>query len=124
VVLACLHLSLAAQGYKAVCPISALCTSSLDLEHEFRKLWSVANVSSNSASTYNTKFSKTILQIVEEIQARRHWIGADSIDLDSETDDGSSASDLTAQGKALRLLDYACGTGLVSRVSFSSYIPR
>jgi hypothetical protein len=45
---------------------------------------------------------------MDEIQSRRHWIAADSIDLDSEKDDPSSTP--------LRLLDYACGTGLVSRV--------
>ncbi|RFU28547.1 hypothetical protein B7463_g7795, partial [Scytalidium lignicola] len=77
----------------------------------------------NTASTYNTKFSKTILQIIDEIQARRKWIGAGSIDLDSETDDESSAPDSTAQKKGLRVLDYACGTGLVSR-ALIPYVSR
>ncbi|KAG0651262.1 putative methyltransferase [Hyphodiscus hymeniophilus] len=59
----------------------------------------------NSASTYNSKFSKTILQIIEEIQVRRDWIGIDWID---EEDESNSLNNV-------RLLDYACGTGLVSR---------
>jgi len=61
-----------------------------------------------AASTYNSKFGKTILQIIEEIQARRNWIGVDWID-DSEDESSSKPQ------KTVRLLDYACGTGLVSR---------
>lgn len=81
------------------------------------------NMYSNEASNYNNKFGNTILQIMEEIQERRHWIGADSIDLDSEKEDGPSDTDATTPRTTLRLLDYACGTGLVSRVRLPSSSP-
>ena len=64
---------------------------------------------SEAASTYNSKFSKTILQIIEEIQTRRDWIGVDWV---NEHENESSGK----PQKTVRLLDYACGTGLVSRV--------
>ncbi|CAG8950128.1 hypothetical protein HYFRA_00008363 [Hymenoscyphus fraxineus] len=71
---------------------------------------------SENASTYNTKFSKTITQIIAEIQARTAWIGVDWIEdtSDSENEETTTSSS-TAPQRTVRLLDYACGTGLVSR---------
>jgi len=71
--------------------------------------------SSEAASTYNTKFSKTIQQIIDEIQARKEWIGVDWVDESSDGEEvvGSSSKE---PKRTVRLLDYACGTGLVSRV--------
>lgn len=66
---------------------------------------------SEAASTYNTKFSKTIQQIIDEIQARKDWIGVDWVEDTSEDEDESIPPE-----KTVKLLDYACGTGLVSRV--------
>ncbi|KAF4626384.1 hypothetical protein G7Y89_g11772 [Cudoniella acicularis] len=66
-----------------------------------------------NAATYNTRFEKTIQQIIEEIQAKRDWIGVDWVDDESESE--SSASTTKYPKKTVRLLDYACGTGLVSR---------
>ncbi|KAH6710918.1 S-adenosyl-L-methionine-dependent methyltransferase [Leptodontidium sp. MPI-SDFR-AT-0119] len=64
-----------------------------------------------AASTYNSKFAKTIQQIIDEIQKYHEWIGVDwAEDSDSETEDSSASPK-----KTVRLLDYACGTGLVSR---------
>lgn len=73
--------------------------------------WTSLTKTSNSASTYNSKFAKTIQQILEEIQARKQWIGVDWVE---ESEDESETK------KSVRLLDYACGTGLVSRVRLSS----
>jgi hypothetical protein len=68
---------------------------------------------SEASKTYNNKFSKTIQQIIEEIQARKDWIGVDWAEDESDSEDDSSSAKYT---KTVRLLDYACGTGLVSRV--------
>lgn len=68
---------------------------------------------SEHAKTYNSRFQKTIDQLVVEIQKRREWIGVDwAEDSDGESEQGSSSR----EGKTVRLLDYACGTGLVTRV--------
>ncbi|KUJ23612.1 S-adenosyl-L-methionine-dependent methyltransferase [Mollisia scopiformis] len=64
-----------------------------------------------AASTYNTKYSKTINQIIKEIQTRKDWIGVDWAE-DVSDDENTSSS---VPKKTVRLLDYACGTGLVSR---------
>ncbi|TAQ89832.1 hypothetical protein B7494_g1844 [Chlorociboria aeruginascens] len=63
------------------------------------------------ASTYNDKFSKTISQIITEIEARLDFIGVDFISSDSDSESSSSA----APHRTIKLLDYACGTGLMSR---------
>lgn len=82
---------------------------------------------SETASTYNSKFSKIHAQIIAEVQARLEWIGADWIDnSDSESDDadgkeGASSAAKTAEheDRKVRFLDYACGTGSMTRVCFS-----
>lgn len=69
------------------------------------------NVSnSEHAKTYNTKFQKTIDQLIKQIELRREWIGVKWVEEDE-------------QGREVRLLDYACGTGLVTRVCYYHYIP-
>ncbi|KAK5656517.1 hypothetical protein OQA88_4494 [Cercophora sp. LCS_1] len=65
--------------------------------------------SSNEAASYDSKHEKTLNHILEEIQSRLDFIGADWVDDDSDNEDAS------APKKQLRLLDYACGTGIVSR---------
>jgi hypothetical protein len=52
---------------------------------------------------------------MEEIKSRRDWMGSNWIEDDS--DDESSPTTSEASAKSVRLLDYACGTGMVSRVS-------
>ncbi|TVY80996.1 putative methyltransferase [Lachnellula suecica] len=66
-----------------------------------------------NAASYNNKFEKTILQIISEIQARRDWIGVDWVD--ESSDDEDSNFGIKETPRTVRLLDYACGTGLVSR---------
>jgi hypothetical protein len=46
---------------------------------------------------------------------RRDWIGIDWAEDESESEATTSASSAKPK-KTVRLLDYACGTGLVSRV--------
>jgi hypothetical protein len=72
-----------------------------------------------ASKTYNTQFSKTIEQVIDEIQARKDWIGVDWVEEDDDEGEESSA----AAKRTVRLLDYACGTGLVSRVCHSSFPP-
>lgn len=73
---------------------------------------------SKLASEYDSRFEKTITQLVEEIQNRRYFISVDWVEEDSDDDAGQphAAGDETT----VRLLDYACGTGLISRVRRST----
>ena len=82
---------------------------------------------SNTAATYNSRFSKTMEQIQEEIRERREWIGGDWVE-DSDSEDEEEGESGVKGGvekvggkvgggkRSVRLLDYACGTGSVSRV--------
>lgn len=67
-------------------------------------------------------------QLIAEIRSRLDWIGVDFLnDDDTDDDDGiavvdGQANKIGADGgvgerKVVRLLDYACGPGMVSRVS-------
>lgn len=47
---------------------------------------------------------------MEEIRERRDFIGVDWVSEDDEVEDGSKEEG--AQKKSVRLLDYACGTGV------------
>ncbi|ROT41648.1 S-adenosyl-L-methionine-dependent methyltransferase [Sodiomyces alkalinus F11] len=64
------------------------------------------------AADYDSRFEKTIEQLVREIQRRKDLLGVDSAgdDDDSDDDDGPRTG-----RKQVKLLDYACGTGLISR---------
>ena len=64
---------------------------------------------------YDSKFEQIVQQIVKEIQARKGWIHPDLED--TQTD--SSVETSKGSKTNLRLLDYACGTGLLSRVRSS-----
>ncbi|KAI1212802.1 S-adenosyl-L-methionine-dependent methyltransferase [Annulohypoxylon truncatum] len=86
------------------------------------------------ASTYDTKHSKLNERLTKEIQSRLDWIGvdwsiADDQDDDDSDDDGDDSNEDEDEGsknpvkeskntqgkKEVRLLDYACGTGMMSR---------
>lgn len=58
---------------------------------------------------YDTKHGKTLDEIVEKVRARLDFIGVDWV----EEDEGDGDYGTT---KPVRLLDYACGTGNISRV--------
>ncbi|KAI0838068.1 S-adenosyl-L-methionine-dependent methyltransferase [Hypoxylon sp. FL0890] len=73
------------------------------------------------AATYDSKHGKLNERLTKEIQARLDWIGADwaSTDTDSgESENESSPAEVpkSAQSRReVRLLDYACGTGMMSK---------
>lgn len=73
---------------------------------EIRRLTVISTCNnSQQAESYDSKHEKTLNQIVKEIQSRLDFINVDWVeDADEESDaDGS---------KRVRLLDYACGTGV------------
>jgi hypothetical protein len=71
--------------------------------------------------------------LIAEIQDRLEWIGVDFLDSDDEDEEDDELADAderantnsgvgdqnTMEKKSVRFLDYACGTGTVSRVSFN-----
>ncbi|KAK3372414.1 S-adenosyl-L-methionine-dependent methyltransferase [Podospora didyma] len=75
----------------------------------------------SEAATYDAKHEKTLSQIVMEIRSRLDFIGVDWVDDDSDSNGDDVAEqqkndDAPAEPKRqVRLLDYACGTGVVSR---------
>ncbi|KAK7916983.1 methyltransferase domain-containing protein [Apiospora marii] len=80
----------------------------------------------NEASNYDSKFQKTIQQLTEAIQERLDFIGVDWVADEDEDEDDAEEPDGADQGngtttatpspsREVRLLDYACGTGLMSR---------
>lgn len=74
-----------------------------------------AQTASNEAANYDAKHEKATAEIAKRIEARRDFIGVEWIEDDSsEDEDGEAESEVT---RAVRLLDYACGTGAMSRVS-------
>ena len=70
------------------------------------------------ATSYDTRFERTIEQLIREIQKRKDFIGAAWVDESEQEDDAKDPGEEAQQPRReVRLLDYACGTGLVSRVS-------
>ncbi|KAL2180715.1 methyltransferase-like protein [Thermothelomyces heterothallicus CBS 202.75] len=79
------------------------------------------------AAEYDERHGKTLDRLIEEIRARLDFIGVawvyDNDDDDDDNGDGSAVDDATTRArksegtpeKTVRLLDYACGTGVVSR---------
>ena len=83
------------------------------------------------ASIHDNKNEKTIERLIAEIRCCRDWIGVNFLDDHSKdkeddrqlrtkervTDEGAGAEEVEI--KSVRLLDYACGTGMISRVRLS-----
>ncbi|KAK4239103.1 S-adenosyl-L-methionine-dependent methyltransferase [Achaetomium macrosporum] len=67
------------------------------------------------AAHYDTKHEKTINKLIEEIRAKLDFIGVDWVEDDEDTEGNGEKTNEGAQEKTVRLLDYACGTGVVSR---------
>lgn len=84
--------------------------------------------SSNEAASYDAKHEKTLGHIIGEIRSRLDFIGVDWVDDDEDEDeddddnslnggddkqpDSNMESGQTTSEKVVRLLDYACGTGV------------
>ena len=64
---------------------------------------------SNEAASYDQKHGETLDQLVEEMRAKLDFIGVNWVGED-EDEDGD------APKRRVKILDYACGTGWVSRV--------
>ncbi len=62
---------------------------------------------SKIAVAYDTRFEKTLGQIQQEIRSRADFLGLRVIEREGSRD---------APSESVRLLDYACGTGTISRV--------
>lgn len=86
-------------------------------------------VYSELASTYDSRHGKTLDKLVEEIRARVDFLGVDWADDDGEDDEDvngdkereekNAESGEATQKKTVRLLDYACGTGVGECLLFS-----
>ncbi|KAK0633727.1 S-adenosyl-L-methionine-dependent methyltransferase [Immersiella caudata] len=72
------------------------------------------------AASYDSKHEKTLAQIVKEIQSRLEFIGVDWVDDDGEDDESGDDRKNNIPKKQVRLLDYASGTGVISR-ALASY---
>ncbi|KAH8193516.1 hypothetical protein TruAng_012318 [Truncatella angustata] len=79
-----------------------------------------SNALSDQAAQYDTKHEKSLQQLTEAIQSKLDFIGADWVDDDDDDDDDGQ----TDSSKQVRLLDYACGTGMISRVRFDQLITQ
>ncbi|KAI2634709.1 S-adenosyl-L-methionine-dependent methyltransferase [Hypomontagnella submonticulosa] len=72
------------------------------------------------AAIYDSKHSRLNERLTKEIQARLDWIGVDWVttdDEDSEDEDETTPRESrpAQPRREVRLLDYACGTGMMSR---------
>ncbi|KAF5489602.1 putative methyltransferase [Colletotrichum siamense] len=77
------------------------------------------------AAEYDSKYEKTILQLEREIRKRKDFIGVDWVDEDDDEDEdegdeysgkpAAAETNPATDSSPVRLLDYACGTGLISR---------
>lgn len=72
---------------------------------------------SHIAAEYDERHGKTLDRLIEEIRARLNFIGADWVDDDDDDNDVDDAGAGVKQKdespvKTVRLLDYACGTGV------------
>lgn len=70
----------------------------------------------SEATSYDAKHEKATQEIARRIESKLDFIGVPWVeDDDSEGDDEGNADEKSQ--RQVRLLDYACGTGSMSRVS-------
>lgn len=75
----------------------------------------------SEAANYDAKHEKAAGEIARRIHAKFDFIGVDWVEDDSSEDEECSASGEEPE-REVRFLDYACGTGSMSRVSLPSPI--
>lgn len=59
----------------------------------------------------SAKNQNTVEQLITEIRSRLAWIGVDFLDNPGYQEEGGKVND-----KSVRVLDYGCGSGFISRV--------
>lgn len=72
-------------------------------------------MNSNEASGYDSKHEQATEEIARRIKAKLDFLGVNWVQDDSSEDEDEPKDGKTE--KQVRLLDYACGTGSMSRVS-------
>ncbi|KAK7743767.1 hypothetical protein SLS53_003786 [Cytospora paraplurivora] len=84
----------------------------------------------NEAAGYDARHEKTTEEIARRIEARRDFIGVDwveddstSEDEDEDEEDNDAHHGPPPPGKTVKILDYACGTGSMSR-ALAPYITQ
>lgn len=71
---------------------------------------------SEEAANYDAKHAKTTAEIARRIEARLDFIGAPWVEDDDNSFDNDADQAGTRPVRAVRLLDYACGTGSMTMV--------
>jgi len=72
--------------------------------------------SSEQAATYDQKHEKTLDKLIDHMRERLDFIGIDWVNDDDDDEGETAAKSASKPKRGVRLLDYACGTGVVSRV--------
>ncbi|KAF2970533.1 hypothetical protein GQX73_g3078 [Xylaria multiplex] len=70
---------------------------------------------SEQAASYDDKHRKLNERLTRELQARLDFIGVDWASDDEDSDEEGEQGDRKKPRREVRLLDYACGTGMMSR---------
>ncbi|KAK7702244.1 hypothetical protein SLS64_009822 [Diaporthe eres] len=74
----------------------------------------------NEAADYDAKHEKTTAEIARRLEARRGLIGVEWLEEDDSSDEEGVSTTDAIPARAVRVLDYACGTGSMSR-AFAPY---
>lgn len=74
-------------------------------------------MNSGEAASYDEKHRKLNDRLTRELQARLDFIGVDWASDDDDSDEDDEGEAKKKPRREVRLLDYACGTGMMSRVS-------
>lgn len=75
---------------------------------------------SNEAATYDARQETALAHITESIRERLGFLGVNWAEDDDDSGDGQEAQQgakAKPHKRPVRLLDYACGTGSISRVN-------
>ncbi|KAI0105766.1 S-adenosyl-L-methionine-dependent methyltransferase [Nemania sp. FL0031] len=73
------------------------------------------SIFNEEAASYDDKHRKLNERLTRELQARLDFIGVDWASDDEDSDDEEKEGDGKKPRREVRLLDYACGTGMMSR---------